>query len=266
MMYSIYMNKKGLFVLLLLSVILISLTSFVYAQPLGVSSFDFRNAGNQIIDWTKNIFGPFFEVIIGTDTYDNFFWAKILLLILLYALITFILSRVETFSDKPGVIFIISAVISIFAVRYIQENDLIKGILIPYGATGIAIFVALPIIIYFLFVNSTIQGGVGRRIAWMFFLVIFLVLWLRRYSEIPADLNWIYWIGLIAVGINVLFDSQIHHYFALSRLQRWSGNRRIVELARLEHQLEQVVNEDTPHAKQATRILRRKIANLERER
>jgi hypothetical protein len=237
-------NKKiGLMFLSL--IIVISITSLVSAAYYGTfSAGELRNATETIIQWIQDILGPFFEIMLGTSSYDSFFYAKVLLLILLFALINFALNNVEMFRDKPIIGVIVSAIVSIFAVRYLQENDFISGILLPTGALGIALIVLLPIVIYFLFIHKTMRNSsAGRRIAWIFFFVIFLVIWLRRRTEIPSELNWIYSLGLVILIINIIFDSQIHGYFDLQGLHRWRGRARDRRIALLQAEYTHLVNQ-----------------------
>lgn len=237
--------------------------NFVYAQYSTFSADELKEGANQVVGWIKAIFGPFFEAILGTRSYDSFFYAKVLLLILLYALISFILNKIDLFQGRGGVISIVAGVISVLAVRFLQENDFVRGILLPTGALGISLIVILPILIYFFFVHEYIKGSSGRRIAWMFFFVVFCAIWLKRRTEIPSDLNWIYSLGIIIVGINFLFDSQIHQYFELAALKRWNQKLRDREVAKLQAEYNLLYN-TTPRTSDIQRRLRQIWLDLKR--
>jgi hypothetical protein len=245
-------------------VIIISAISLVSAAYYGTfTAGELRQASETIIQWIKDILGPFFEFILGTSSYDSFFYTKVLLLILIFAMIHFSLSNVELFQDRNSVLIIVSSIVSIFAVRYLQEGDFISGILLPTGALGIAFIVLLPVIIFFLFIHRSMRNSaVGRRIAWIFFFIVFFVIWLKRRTELPSELNWIYFLGMILVGINVLFDSQIHHYFDMQGLARWRSQVHDAEIVRMQEEFQRIANVDTPEARRRRNYLHRRINRL----
>jgi hypothetical protein len=127
---------------------------------------------------------------------------------------------------------LISVIISILAVRFISENNLIEGILIPYGTLGIAITTILPLVIFFYFVHHTNVGTFGRKFFWMVFAIILLILWVSKYDQIGDTANRIYGLVLLATALLVVFDKSVHSYLGLSdfrKFDRDSNKKRILQ-------------------------------------
>lgn len=221
------MKAKRFILIFFISVILLTVL---------VSALDFEYSARQIITWIQQIFGPFIEPLVGASQFDQYFFARVLLLILTYTIVLSVLKKTEIFKKSPFVNVIISAVVSILGTRYISESALINGILMPYGALAIAISVAVPFLIYFFFVNFSISSGAGRRLAWALFAVVFFGLWMMRVDAI-GDANIIYWIGIIATVIVFIFDRNIHVYFELWQLR---GLERTIDDKTVIHLLDEI--------------------------
>lgn len=168
----------------------------------------------QDLVWTvQETFRPILEALIGGYSSSEFLFAKLLLLILLFVICKYSLENVPKLSEQPGVIKVISGAVSLLAIRYLQDNDLINGVLLPYGVLGIALTAILPFIIYFFFVEKSIKHTSGRRLAWAFYLVIFGVLWNARVTELSPIGNQIYLWTFVAGVVALIFDKGIQWYF-----------------------------------------------------
>ena len=257
------MKKK----VLLLAIILFAfiVLPLISAQfPFG--SGELKTAGEQIITWIQDIFGPFFEVLLGVNQVDKYFFAKILFLILMYVIILSVLKKIELFKKYPFVYILISAIVSILATRYLTENEFIAGVLIPYGALGISLVVFLPFLIYFFFVHNAVEGPAGRKLAWVLFAAVFLGLWITRWTEIKG-FNWIYGIAIGAITIAFLFDERIHEYFGYFEAKREEKKRIRRNIADLESRLSHYYNILTPSDEVKTTIeeLEDRIRELRRK-
>jgi hypothetical protein len=214
------MNKKRSLVSFLSAFILIRLIPFISAY--GFSSFGniFANINlaqgwDQVIQMGQSFLTPLFQLLLNTDS-GEFFFAKCIVLILLFVVIYYSLDKSDVFGRRRGVIFTISLIVSILAMRYIPETDFIKGILLPYGTLGAAILTLLPFIIYFFFVENNVPGTFGRRIAWAVYGLIFFFFMMYRISSgdtFSSLMGWFYIGGLVLVLICFLFDKHIHAYF-----------------------------------------------------
>lgn len=227
-MYDLFM-KKSVFIALLVFGIVLSI-SLVSAYTL--SSFDLKGAGEQIIQWIKDIFTPFFAVLLGAESVgDKYFFARILLLLLLFFIVLTVLRRIRLFKSYPGVYYIVAAIVSILGTRYISEINLVEFILLPYGTLAVAATVFLPFLIYFWFVHKSVPGAIGRRIAWVIFGVVFFGFWLARGKEL-GDAGWIYLFGIIAVLIVLLLDKSFHRYFELGKYKQDDNARKVLQLVK----------------------------------
>ena len=176
---------------------------------------------DNFMERTGEAFGSIFSPIFNTE-YGEFLFAKILLFFLLFAIIFMILKRIYIFEGNRAIVTIVSVIVSLFAVRFLKENEFINAILLPYGALGISISVFLPLLIFFYFLHDSEIGGFGRRAAWFIYFIVFLVLWgTRPYSSLGAA-NWIYILGLGFVIVSLISDRSIHRYF-LNREEEQAG-------------------------------------------
>lgn len=221
------MKLRVLPVILILSLVI----PFVSAQ-----SFDFERARLQVsivLDSMLGILAPFFELIIGDYSTSEFFFSKVLLLILLTIIVKFILEKTPVAGDNKKISLILGIIISVIAIRFINENNLFEAILIQYGVLGIAITTILPMVIFFYFIHNNKIGSFGRKVFWTLYAVIMIALWLSKSSELPGVANWIYILGIIAVIIFIIFDRTIHSYFGFSdfkKFERESNEERKLAL------------------------------------
>ncbi len=230
------------------------------------SFYNFQQGPSDLIEIVKNFFSPFFEAILGVGQYDQYFFARILLLLLIYVLVYAVLKEIDLIGDRPFILFIIAAVVAILGARYIGEINFIEGILLPYGALTIALSVLLPFIIFFWFVHSSMAGsGVARRAAWIFFAVIFFGLWLSRRTLTQFD--WIYNVAIAAVVLAVIFDPKIHEYFEIEKHKGVEQHYLTNELMRLDKDLKnyEATYEGVPRNK-LNRAVREEIERLEKRR
>ncbi len=197
---------------------------FVFAltqspRPYALGDIDLRQGSQQIADLVKDWASPFLGALLGVGDYDEHLFSRVLLLILIFVVVYGVLSHMEMFQEYRRSSLILAVVVSLLAIRYLVSVDLINAALLPHGAMGIAISVLIPCLVYFYFVHWTISHPVGRRLAWILFGVIFIGLWWQRRVEL-GDANFIYWMAVAAVILNVVFDRQIHTYFGFSESRR----------------------------------------------
>ena len=182
------------------------------------------------IEWANSNFGPLFQALLGTPEIDSFLFAKILILILLFCIISMILARMALFEGRRSMISVVSLIVSLLAVRFLQENQLTTMILLPYGGMGAAITAFLPFVIFFMFVHTSIPGSFGRRAAWCLYAAFFICLWIMRYNDSTsglassASVNWIYPLAVIFIVLSILFDRTIHAFFQYGEYERAREN------------------------------------------
>lgn len=208
------MRKKGALVLLSVLVLMVFTSSFVSAAFFD----DLSGVSRGVVDVMVSVFGPLLGIAIGDYGSSDFFFAKVMLLILLFVIINVVIKKIPMFGENKSVAFIVALVISILAVRYISESELTQGILLPYGTLGIALTTLLPFIIFFYFLHESEVGTSGRKAGWILFGVIFLVLWAFKYGEMSDISSWIYFFTLLGIAMAFFFDKSVHKYFGLHKL------------------------------------------------
>lgn len=246
---------------------LLSLTLF--ALPL-VSAMNFQQASLQIIDWLKQIFSPFFQAIIGENAVDQYFFARVLFLILIYVICFIALKNIELFKKNRGVIIIVSIIVAILSIRYLPADNFIQWVLLPYGVFATAIVVLLPFMIYFFFVHFGIDSATGRRFAWILFASVFLGLWISRINELGGfsnfskfgAMNWIYVAGIAGVIASFIFDREIHKYFGLHNIEKINARQDNAEIASLQADRQKLLGVDSEHAKKRIAQIEERLKEL----
>lgn len=196
---------------------LLSILSFVSASYYNPADFLRENVG-QALDIAKQTVTPIFELLLGEGESGEFFLAKSLLLILIFVIVLTVVKKMPLIKDAPNknaIALVITIAVSLLSIRYIPDNDLINGVLLPYTTFGIALTTFIPFLIYFWFVHESVPNPTGRRLAWIVYAIIFISLWVIRSDEMGAG-NTIYTVGLLIIVIMFLFDKSIHQYFRLS--------------------------------------------------
>ena len=253
--------KRGTYLIILIILLnIINVLAYSHYGSGSDSFFGFGNVGGFIEQIGSNI-GQILAPIIGPAETGEFLFAKILLFFLLFAIIFVALNNIDIFSSNRVVHVTLTLIVSIFAVRYIKEGNFINAILLPYSALGVAISIFLPLLIYFYFVHFSGIGPFGRRIAWIIYAITFLVLWgSRTYDPIGAGptlgtANWIYFIGIGFLIVNILFDRSIHRYLGLSGLERWRERSEDARVARLQAEHEEIRGVDSPQARRRRKFI-----------
>jgi len=242
-------------------------TILIFILPLiNAASFDFANAKYQItrvIDSALGILSPFFEYIIGSYSTSEFFFVKILLLVLLILICKNILDRTPIGEENPKVSLIISVIISILAIRFMNENNFFEAILIQYGVLGIAITTILPMVIFFYFIHNTQIGTYGRKVFWTLYVIILTAIWIMKSTDIPEVANWIYVLTIFAAIIFIFFDKSIHSYFGqydFNKYKKELNEKRMIrlqeDLYKLEDLLEKRIITQKKYNKELKRIKR----------
>jgi len=206
--------------LLLISMLLINV-GFASAQDKIIEDMGkVFEASYKIIDKViDNLLKPLVEKLLvnkGETISDGLLFAKLLFLLIILGIIHFALKRVSFFENQnPWLYGIIVGGVAVLATRWLGTESLLNTIILPYSVLGIAISAGLPFIIYFLFIEFGFQGreySILRKVAWVFFIVVFMGLWYAR-SEPIRDAGsyapYIYPVTLIASILVLLFDGTI---------------------------------------------------------
>ncbi len=200
--------KRGILVAFLVMLLSVGLVS---AQNIGGDM-------KKLIDGFTNTIEPVASKVLGDVSDGQYLFARVLFFIIILAIIWTALSRVDFFNENTWVLVVISIAASILSTRWLVTAALINTIILPYSALGIAISAGLPFVLYFLIVNIGFQNSpsVVRRVAWIFFAVIFIGLWITRRSLLLAqgsNAGYIYPVTIIISLIMIWMDGTIHKFF-----------------------------------------------------
>jgi len=251
------MKKAGWFfgLLVLLGMPLVSASSHI--------SGSVRDTLRESLQVVIAFLTPFLEAVLGDYSTGEFFFAKVLFLILLFVFIKVILGRVPMFANQGGVAVTVALIVSILAVRFISESGVIFGLLLPFGTLGIVLATVLPFVIYFYFVHSVLGAGyVGRRLLWVLFGVVFVLLWINRADAISDLGNQIYGVMTAVIVLSILLDRQIHKYFTGSEMRGFFSQANVRSIAKLQEEYLRYVHLDTAHGRTLRRDIKRRLKAL----
>lgn len=224
--------------------------------------YDITTIVRSTIDSIVAYTAPVFEALLGEYQTSEFFFVKCMLLILLFVMITGATRLIPTIGKNKGVSMVISLIVSIIAVRYISETQVIKGILLPYGALGIGLVTILPFLICFYFVHAVGWGGLGRRLSWIVFGIVFMALFISRYDQLPTLSRQIYIALIIAIAVVFIFDKGIHRYFFLHELSIFYRKAASKSVAALQAEYLNILSVDSPEAAKRRKDIEADLSRL----
>lgn len=176
----------------------------------------------QLLTGLTDVIGIIFrfalDTILEINTVDEFLFAKIIFLILIYLVIYVTVKKNKFFGDNDTIYKIITAAISILAVRFIPD-DLIQVIFLQYSALGAALGMTIPFIIILFFLHESDFGPLPRKIGWIFYGISYIAIFSYTYTDLTGVAGYIYWSGIIAIIIAFFMDRQIHGAFGSIKIQ-----------------------------------------------
>lgn len=209
-------KKISLFAFLLLAVLLLS------------NSVSAQDRTSYVIEKTvegiESFFGPIFGGLFGVDAYDEFLFAKILLFFIVLFFVKLGVASIPRLKDQKGIVWVIAVIISVLAIRFLSDSQIVLAVLIPYSTLGILIATIVPFLVFFFFVHGNITSGVGRRLAWMFYLIVLFGIWVNVASDLNALGNYIYVAVFLIALILLIFDRKVREYFALAKVKEARKN------------------------------------------
>jgi len=186
-----------------------------------VSALNLYEGMTKVWNNITKILTPILQFFLGNLS-GGLFLTKILIFIIILLLAYIGLKKSDFLSDYPIISKILVFAVAILAMKGIGSSELINAMLLPYTATGVALSAGLPFLIYFAVINIGLGGQppIVRRIAWIFFAVIFFGLLASRIGGIWNILNpskWgFYWIYILTASIALamaFLDGSIRKFF-----------------------------------------------------
>lgn len=255
--------------------------AFVFAFLLLISSFSFvlaatstttgskiagnlKEVGNSIFEAIK----PAFEVIFGSTPGGVYFFARILIFLLVFAIIWAVLSKITFFEEQTWVLITVSVASSLLGVRFIFSPALLDTIILPYTTLAIGISAAIPFVIAaFIIESKSVLGNLGktvRKLAWIFLMVIFMGMWIFRYDEItkintdPFAL-YLYPITAILALLMIMLDGTIQRWVSEMELARTMNPHKLALITELKRRISQANTDFAASPALITRAQRDKI-------
>jgi len=192
------MNKKvGILAGFLFSVLLAAV--LVSAAPASLSQL-----AQDFVSGIINIVKP----ILGANDTADIFMAKLVSALIVFSIVYAVLSRAlaNVFSGARWAVWVVSIAVAILGVRFLSA-EMVQTIILPNSAFAVALTAGIPFVIYFLVV-SQLDSSIVRRIAWIFFAVIFLGLYTLRYQEL-GGIAYIYPLTALLSLIMLFLDGTI---------------------------------------------------------
>ncbi len=221
--------KKGLRLVILLSAILLISLVFVSAQSSAQNAFKpIFDLLSGLINGFVEIAKPILEVLLGSLTASSdgpggvsgVFLARLFALIVVFSVSYVVLSRIELFSENTLVLWALTIAISLLSVRFIP-TEAVYFMTAPSTALGIAITAIIPFIIWFTFVEMSTSATL-RRIAWVFYALVFFSLYVYYAPYIP-NYSWVYPLtAIIALGM-AIFDGTIRRLWNRMKAEKSLG-------------------------------------------
>jgi len=227
------MKKSSAYFVLISAILMVSIIGLASAQT---SAFvqNINNVVGQVIE----LLNPVLKVIvgdykaIGSFTSEDIFIVKLLLAILLFTLVYSVLSMSDVdFLQSVWVLWVISISVAILGVRFLPSASIVT-ILVPQATFGFVVSAIIPFILFAIFVERSISSQTARRVAWIFFGVVFLCFAAAMQDTAP-DKIWIYYATAAISFVMMIFDGTIQ-----KGLTRWT-HEKVSDPARLNLIIEQ---------------------------
>ncbi len=212
---------------------------------------DFIIGINAVGESVIKILRPIAEFLLGDlggEITEKLLFAKVLFFVIILGIVWLSLKKIPLFDEKPVILNIVAFAVSVLAVRGIATEGLIKTIMFPSEVLGLALVAGIPFIIYFTIVNVGFKGkeySIVRRIAWIFFAVIFIGLWFYRKIEL-GDLHSIYLITAIGAGIMAVIDGTLQKFFLKieeQKLKNLNKQKNVMHLKKELAEIDEAVRE-----------------------
>lgn len=171
----------------------------------------YYSSANTILDSVVNAWEPVLRAILGGDDWSGMFlFEKLLLLIILICLVYISIGTIPIFNNQKGVKWIISIVVPLIGVRY-MNYEWIAAVILQYQALAIILTTILPFALFVFFLyNLGWDSSTLRRIGWSLFIVVYFGLW--STTQLAANATMYLWTIAVAI-VCFIFDKKIQKYF-----------------------------------------------------
>ncbi len=210
------LNKKK--VILIIGFVLIFFISIFLVSARSVTE-DIKSLTSGVSDilqyLAETLLGPGPEGIVGGGLF-----ARTLFFLIVLSVVWVVIGRITLFSDKKGVIAIISISVALLSTRFLLQTEWVETVLLPYTVLGVALTAFIPFIIYFYFLEFITTERWVRKVGWIFGAVVFMGLWWNRYDTLQSDALYIYPITALLCLLTLGFDKSIQKAISKSDVEK----------------------------------------------
>jgi hypothetical protein len=182
------------------------------------------------------------NMILDINSFDEFLFAKLIFLILIFLVIYTVIGKNNFFGKNDSINKIITAAISILAVRFIPD-ELVRVIFLQYGALGAGLGMAIPFLTILFFLHRSDWGPLPRKIGWITYGLCYIALFAYVYTNLTEIVNYVYWIGIIGIIVAYFFDRQIHAAFGDVAMRKSRRGFEATRYADLQRKVDHISND-----------------------
>ena len=223
--------KRALILSFILAFFLIPFSSAAYfSGPRGVVE--------SVINAYIDIFEPILGALFGGQGWSSFYlFERFLLFIILAVFIYVILEKFPAFGSHKGIRRIISVIVPLIGIRFI-DYAMLESILLQYELLAIALTSIFPFLLYFYFVYTAIEDyPFARKLAWALFLIVYIGLWTTTSSDRTSIVY--FWTFLASIGC-LIFDRSIKHVFDKRQMQKQDSRFKWREIGKLNEEIDKL--------------------------
>jgi len=190
------------------------------------------------IDAVVNAWEPIFAALLGGFGWSGMYlFERLLLFILLMAVVYVAVGRVSLLEGNKNVRWIVSIIVPLLGIRYINYEWL-SALILQYQMLAIVLTAVLPFILYFYFVhNISNDSGTLRKAMWILYAFVYTGLWSTAGDN---SNSYIYLWSVIAAIVMIFMDHKIALMLESAEMRRQGRQHLELQVAELRKQIDQI--------------------------
>ena len=197
--------------------------SFVFLALLSLSFVSATPLEQTLTSIFNDYITPIVKFLLGgTDNFTGeLVWVKLLVFAILLSAVYFATERIDLISQEAWVQWTITIAVSLLGARFLSTEALLNFVWLPTGVLGVTLICALPLVLYFFFVEEGFRNNrILRRFLWVLFIAIYAALAYLRWDDFSVvsdgksfNLGWIYIVTAGIGTLSLIFDKTIQSMF-----------------------------------------------------
>lgn len=254
------MNEKKRFSIFGLQGVLLGLilSMFFVSNVFAYGYFpDTRYVAEGMIDFYVDFFEPILSALFGGFGWTGFYlFERFLIFVILVSLLSVILKKVPTISENKWVMRIISIIVPLIGIRF-MNFETVEALIFQYEWLAIGLTAILPMLLFFFFVYNIGDHPFLRKGLWLFMLAIYLGLWSTVDSVLSGQ---IYFWTVVAIVLCVMFDNLIYRYFYFNKIKENNSYWKAGVVARIQGDLDRLIRDY--HMPDRDKVIKKKRKEL----